>query len=382
MPWKHVDIMTLRQEFVSLASQQDANISQLCQRFGISRKTGYKWLARAAPDDPGALADRPRRPLKSPTRSSAAIEELVVRLRRQHPCWGARKLARRLQDLGHADIPTPSTVNRILQRHGLITDVASQASTAWTRFEHARPNDLWQMDFKGHFPTMAGICHPLTIIDDHSRYNIVLQSCSQPNGAQVQQALEAAFRRYGMPVRINVDNGSPWGSPSRPEHGITALTIWLIRLGIAISHSRPAHPQTNGKDERFHRTLKAELLSGQNFASLEQAQQAFDGWRHIYNHERPHEALGMAVPVTRYRPSALPYPEQLPEVSYRSGDLVQTVGWDGKIVLQGRRLKVSNALHRHRIAARPVSGEDGVYELYYGHQRFDWIDLREHPRQD
>jgi transposase InsO family protein len=382
MPWKNVDIMTLRQEFVSLARQQDANMSALCERFAISRKTGYKWLARSVAEGPPELVERSRRPRQSPTRTSDAVEELVVALRRTHPRWGARKLMRRLQDLGHADIPTHATVNRILQRHGLISDQASAASTAWTRFEHARPNELWQMDFKGHFPTTTAVCHPLTVIDDHSRYNIVLQACSQPNTEQVQQALEAAFRRYGMPARINVDNGSPWGSPAQHEHGITKLTIWLIRLGITISHSRPAHPQTNGKDERFHRSLKAEVLAGRHFGALDQVQQAFDQWRQVYNHERPHEALDMGTPVTRYQPSALAYPQQLPEVTYRSGDVVQTVGWDGKILLQGRRFKVSNALHKHTIAARPVSNEDGVFELYYCHQRFGRIDLREHSRQD
>jgi hypothetical protein len=216
----------------------------------------------------------------------------------------------------------------------------------------------------------------LTVLDDHSRFNVLLQACQRPNGDLVQQALIDAFRRYGLPLRMNADNGSPWGSPSKHEHGMTKLTIWLIQLGIKVSHSRPAHPQTNGKDERFHRTLKADVLKGKSFRNLDETQVAFDAWRQIYNHERPHDAIGMVTPVTRYRPSRLRYPEIMPKIEYPAGDTVITVGWDGKIVLDGHRLRVSNALHRHRIAARPVKDQDGVFDLFFAHQRFSQIDLR------
>lgn len=377
MPWKEVDMTTLRQEFISMARQEGVNMSALCARFGISRKTGYKLLARVAQEGPAGMADRSRRPLRSPSRANQSVEELVLGLRQTHPSWGGRKIQRRLLDLGHVDIPTPSTITRILHRHGLIEQQASERSTPWQRFEHAGPNALWQMDFKGHFETGAATCHPLTVIDDHSRYNLVLQACARPNREQVQAALQHAFRRYGLPLRINTDNGAPWGSPSQPEHGITKLTVWLIQLGIRISHSRPAHPQTNGKAERFHRTLKTDVLQGRRFTDLAEAQQAFNAWRQVYNHERPHEAIGLQTPVTRYRPSRLSYPERLPDVHYPDGDLVQTVGWDGKIVVAGHRFKVSNALHTHRIAARPRHEQDGVYDLYFAHHRFGKIDLRD-----
>lgn len=377
MPWKAVDIMTLREEFTDLARQEGANISLLCERFGISRKTGYKLLGRVAKEGRDGLADRSRRPLNSPGRTGTEIETRVIELRRQHPAWGARKLHRRLLDLGHEGIPSPGTITRILQRNGLIEAQASADSTPFQRFEHARPNDLWQMDFKGYFETVAATCHPLTIIDDHSRYNITLSACARPNRVQVQAALEDVLRRYGMPRRINTDNGAPWGSPSQPAHGITQLTIWLIRLGISVSHSRPAHPQTNGKNERFHRSLKRELLRGRHFSDLQQAQAAFNAWRHVYNHERPHEALGMSTPATRYQPSRIAYPQTLPPIEYAQGDVVLEVGWDGKVMLQGKRFKVSNALHRYRIAARPNQLQDGVFELYFAHQRFAKIDLRQ-----
>jgi transposase InsO family protein len=278
--------------------------------------------------------------------------------------------------LGQQDVPTPSTVTRILHRHGLIDEQASERSTPWQRFEHEHPNDLWQIDFKGYFETAKGTCHPLTVLDDHSRYNIVLRACARPNSELVQQALIDVFRRYGLPLRINADNGAPWGSPAKHEHGISVLTIWLIRLGIRISHSRPGHPQTNGKEERFHRTLKADVLQGRHFADLQDTQAAFDQWRQIYNHERPHEGIGMETPVTRYQPSRLVYPERLPEIEYLSGDVVLTVGWNGQIVFNGHKFRVSNALHRYRIAARPAKDQDGAFDLYFSHQRFGQIDLR------
>lgn len=378
MPWKEVAMLTLRQEFVSLAVQEGANRRALCERFGISPKTGYKWIERFTLHGQTGLQDQSRRPLHTPLRAAEPVEARVLALRNQHPTWGGRKIERRLQDLGYSDVPTASTITRILHRHGLISVAASDRSTPWQRFEHAHPNDLWQMDFKGYFATGQAICHPLTVLDDHSRYNLVLQACRRPNREQVQLALTAAFRRYGLPLQINADNGSPWGSPAKHQHGISALSIWLIRLGIRISHSRPAHPQTNGKEERFHRTLKADVLQGRLFPDLEQVQCCFDQWRQVYNQERPHEAIGMATPVSRYQPSRLAYPETLPEVSYPDTDMVLSVGWNGDVRFQQHRFTVSSALHGHRIAARPVPDCDGVFDLYFAHQRFDQIDLRDH----
>lgn len=381
MPWSVNDAPSLRLEFVQLALQEGANRRALCRRYGISPRTAYKWIARYQALADAGLTDRSRRPQHSPCRTGQALEQLVIALRAQHPAWGARKLHRRLLDLGHCPLPAPSTITDILHRHGLVSPHSSQCAGHWQRFEHAAPNLLWQIDFKGHFDTATARCHPLTLLDDHSRFNLVLAACARPNTATVQHVLTAVFERYGLPARINADNGSPWGSSSQPEHGITQLTVWLIRLGVRVSHSRAGHPQTNGKDERFHRSLQAEVLGGRTFAGLAQVQQALDAWRVVYNQQRPHEALGLATPISRYRPSQRQMPSCLPPIEYAPGDTVVQVRWDGRVDFAGRRLKVSNALHRQPIAFRPVAQVDGLYEVYFCHQRFMQCDLRALPSQ-
>jgi transposase InsO family protein len=368
--------MSLRQEFVLLARQPDANIRELCRRFAISPATAYKLLKRYAQQGQDGLADQSRRPQTSPRRTPTAMEQAIVAVRQAHPAWGGRKIWARLRELGHADVPPPSTITSILHRHGLIDPAATALATPWQRFEHAQPNALWQIDFKGDFPTPAGRCHPLTLLDDHSRFNLLLTACGRTHTAAVQEALTGAFRRYGLPVRINADNGPPWGSPRSPEHGMTDLTVWLLRLGIGVSHSRPHHPQTNGKLERFHRSLKAEVLNGRSFEDLQQAQRAFDDWRTVYNQQRPHEGIDMAVPLSRYRPSERPFPTTLAPIEYGPDDHVITVKWDGKLDFQGRRLKVSSALQHLPIALRPDVQEDGCYDVYFCHQRFMRLDLR------
>jgi transposase InsO family protein len=370
--------MHLRHEFVLLAQQEGVNRRELCRRFNISPKTAYKWIARFQQQGQAGLADQPRRPTSSPSQTEPSLEAAVIALRRQHPAWGGRKISSRLATLGHPPL-APSTITAILHRHGLITQTATDAATSWQRFEHAEPNALWQIDFKGYVTTPAGPCHPLTMLDDHSRYNLMLAACSHTHSQAVQALLTTCFQRYGLPVRMNADNGPPWGSPSQPEHGITCLTVWLIRLGIRVSHSRPHHPQTNGKEERFHRSLKAEVLNGRSFDNLQQAQIAFDQWRTVYNQERPHEALAMATPVTRYRPSARAFPAALPAIEYGSDDRVVTPGWNGSLKFERRTLKVSSALKGLPIAFRPLPQQDGCYDVYFCHQRFMHVDLRNLP---
>jgi transposase InsO family protein len=369
--------VTQRREFLALHEQHSVPMAELCRRFCISRKTGYKWIGRK--DD---LNDRSRRPLLSPAQTPEAVEAQVVALREQHSAWGGRKISRRLNDLGITCVPRPSTVTHILRRHGLLASRGAGQGDPYQRFEHAAPNALWQIDFKGDFPLSAGRCYPLTALDDHSRFNLVLQSLGGQGVDRVRPQLQAAFERYGLPERINTDNGSPWGTPMLPGQSLSQLAIWLVRLGIRISFSRPGHPQTNGKEERFHRSLKAEVLNGRSFHDHAHAQTAFDRWREVYNHERPHDAIGLAVPASRYRPSTRIYPDILPPIDYGPDDTVATVGWHGAVTFKGHHLRVSTALKDQPIALRPRTSEDGVYDLYYCHHRFAKLDLRENKTDD
>jgi transposase InsO family protein len=369
MPWQEASTMSLRQEFVMLATAVGANRALLCRRFGISRKTGYKWLDRARED--AALGDQSRRPHASPTRTGTAVETAILELRDEHPSWGARKLRRRLENLGWTDLPSPSTVQTILLRHGRIDPAQSMQHTAWQRFEHEAPNALWQMDFKGHFAVGASPCHPLTMLDDHSRYNLCLQACPDQRGTTVQGHLSGVFGRYGLPQRMAMDNGPPWGDT--PEHPYTPLVAWLIRLGVRVTHSRPRHPQTLGKEERFHRTLKAEVLR-QPFTDMNALQRRFDRWRHTYNFERPHESIGMQPPASRYVPSARSMPEQLPAIEYASADIVRRVQVKGYICYRGRHWSVGKAFAGYPVALRPTI-TDGLFDVYFCHQKVSQIDL-------
>jgi transposase InsO family protein len=376
MPWQPKDLMNIKREFVELALQEGANRRELCRRFGIGAKAAYALLARYAQEGDGAFTTRSRRPHGSPRRTAAAMEQALLELRRAHPAWGGRKLARRLTELGHPDVPSPATVTAILHRHGLITPAASVAAQHWQRFEHPEPNALWQIDFKGYFDTAGGKCHPLTVLDDHSRFNLALQACARPDTPSVREHLTCVFERYGLPLRINADNGGPWGSPRQAEHGLSELSVWLIRQGIRISHSAPYHPQTNGKIERFHRSLKAEVLAGHSFADLAQAQSAFEHWRGIYNCERPHQALGLRTPIERYCSSPRAYAGQLAAIEYSPEDTVQVVGWNGAVAFQGVKLRVSTALHRLPIAFRADPRADGFYDAFFCHHHFMRLDMK------
>lgn len=358
MPFRELTVLAERDAFVQEAAVPERNLSALCRQFGIGRRTAYRWLGRVAAGE--GLADRSRRPLASPRRTSPEMEALIVGLREVHPAWGGRKISRRLSDLGWPAVPPASTVTEVLRRAGLLGRRAGQPR-AFQRFEHEAPNDLWQMDFKGHVPCGSGRCHPLTVLDDHSRYNMVLQACSDERTETVQAALTLAFREYGLPRRIATDNGSPWGDG--PGHPYTPLGVWLLRLGIAISHSRPYHPQTLGKEERFHRSLKAEVLN-EPLLDLDTSQHRFDHWRQVYNYERPHEALGGAVPATRYAPSQRPYPERLPALEYAPGDLVRKVQDGGAVHVLGQVVRVPKAFRGHPIAFRPAEG-DGQYAVLF-----------------
>lgn len=368
------EVLTLsrRFEFVMLAQQEGCNFSKLCKCFGFSRKTGYKWLNRFQTHGAEGLSDLSRRPHYSPNKTKDLTEEAVVALRETHKTWGGRKLNRRLTVLGNRDVPSPSTITTILHRHEKIDLDESAKHRPFCSFEHPYPNDLWQMDFKGHFPIRVGRCHPLTVLDDHSRFNMLLKACADETAKTVKLALIDTFRQYGLPKRMTMDNGSPWRS-----HGVddlSALVVWLMRLGILVSHSRPYHPQTQGKDERFHRTLKADAIAGREFDDLAACQRKFDEFRDLYNLERPHDSLGLATPVTRYQPSQRPYPEVLPQIEYWPGDAVRKVQGKGEVYFKGELFLLSKALHGQPVAFRSLN-DDGRYAVFFCHQKLKEVQL-------
>lgn len=369
--------MSLREEFVKLAMQAGANRRELCRRFGIAPKTGYKWLQRYAAEGGGGLKDRSRRPRRSPMRTAADVEQHVLRIRRGVlGCWGGRKLAHRLVLEGGPEL-APSTITGILRRSGLLNQTAAPPRP-FQRFERAAPNELWQMDFKGHFPFFNGArCHPLTVLDDHSRFSVLLKACADQRDQTVRAVLTEAFRRYGLPAAMLMDNGSPWGAAGAQP--FTGFSLWLIRLGIRVSHGRPYHPQTQGKDERFHRTLNFEVLRHFNFTSFEHCQREFDAFRERYNLVRPHDALGLATPVDRYRPSPIPFPESLPPIDYPDELEVRKVQAEGWFSFRGRRFRVSKALRGYPIALRQSELGDSLREVLFCHQLLTTIDL-DHPR--
>lgn len=373
MPWAERDRMSLRQELVHLVATQKVSMTELCQRFQISRKTGYKWVQRFRTEGEAGLADRSRRPHHVEYHVPAATRDFLLAERQQHPAWGARKLRQRAQTQGLPAVPACSTITALLKREGVLHSAATAAPHAWQRFEHPAPNDLWQMDFKGPIPTRVTPRHALTILDDHSRFNLCLHGLAAQTCELVQAQLVTVFRQYGLPNRLLTDNGSPWGHTG--EQPYTVLTVWLIRVGIRISHSRPYHPQTMGKDERFHGSLNREVLQQAQWRDPAHLQQAFDRWRQVYNHDRPHEALELAVPATRYEPSLRAYPESLPPIEYDTGVTVRKVQQKGEVHFQGQIFEVSGAFRGYPVGLVPTK-EDGIYDVRFCHHTIKRIDVR------
>ncbi len=318
--------------------------------------------------------DRSRRPHRQHRRTAEATERLVLDERSLHPGNGPCKLQRRLQNKGHLVLPSATTFARILKRHGFINPLESQKHVAFRRFERLGPNELWQMDFKGHFALASGQrCHPLTLLDDHSRFLLCLQACADETGPTVREHLLALFHLYGLPMQILCDNGSPWGCPTSEY---TSLAFWLLRQGVHVIHGRPLHPQTQGKDERFHRTLKDELLCRHDWPSMDVTQKRFDAFREDYNHHRPHQALDMLAPISRYRVSARRFVGENPPLEYDCSEITRTVKSKGEITFRNRFYYIGRAFHSHTLALRPYK-RDGLYSVCLGSIALGLIDLCE-----
>lgn len=358
--------MDERQKFVHAALSDRFKMSELCARFGVSRRVGYKWLARFESEGRPGLADRSRAPHRCPHALAPELVELLVAERTAHPFWGARKLLTVLA-ARHRKIPTwpaPSTVADLLARRGLVKRRRRRRKPVHpgvVRPDTAAPNDLWTADFKGEFRTGNSLyCYPLTIADLHSRYLLTCRGVLSTKTVMAKPVFEAAFREYGLPIAIRTDNGVPFATQSL--HGLSYLNVWWMRLGILHQRIRPASPQENGAHERMHRTLKREAIKPVR-ATCAAQQRNFDAFRREYNEERPHEALGQVTPASRYRPSRRSYPEQLPAIEYPGHFLVKKITTGGTFRFRDRLLYLANSMVNQPIGLEET--DDGVWTIWF-----------------
>lgn len=373
MPWKETTTMSEKQKFIQKLTNSNNKITKLCEEFGISRTTAYYWKKRFEAEGYAGLLERSRKPLHSPSKTTKEIELLCLSIRSLHSTWGGDKIRRHLLNEGCITVPSEKTIDRILKRYGLITEEESQRHTAWKRFEHEFPNDLWQMDFKGDVRIGDQVCYPLTILDDHSRFCLCVKVCFDHSTETVKQALIEIFTQYGLPKRMTMDNGPPWGYSKEQRH--TKLCAWLIKQGVYVSHSRPAHPQTQGKLERMHRTLKEDLLSRYYFKDMDELQEGFDEWRRVYNEIRPHGAINHDTPAQRYKKSDRSYSDKEPEIHYDDSFIVRMVQRDGEISLNGKLYHVSSAFHGYPVGLKPAQ-HDNLMEVHFCSQKIALIDLK------
>jgi Transposase and inactivated derivatives len=361
MPWGRKTVKEMREEFVRRALNKEKSKSALCREYGISRPTGDKWIKRYQNGEP--MEDQSKRPFRSPRKTNAETEEKIVALRKAHPAIGAKKLKRMLENQGDF-APAYSTINTILHHNGLITSEASRAATPCIRFEMAQPNDMWQADFKGHFAMKDGKrCHPLTIIDDHSRNCVCLDAKDGETYEGVRKSLIDVFVQYGLPSTLLCDNGNPWGTSQ--STGYTQFEIWLMELGILTKHCSIRHPQTQGKDERYNGTLKRELLKYRQLENLCDAQKTFDEYRKFYNHKRPHHALDLDTPSQHYAPSARKLPGKIREWEYSNEYTVRTVKETGYLTFGGQGYFLSESLGGKHVGILECGEGNGLFKICY-----------------
>ena len=365
MPWKDKTVEELRKEFIEAANTA-SNFSSLCREFGITRKTGYKWLKRCEESDD--LTDRSHVPHCIPGKTPEEIERIILNLRSENPGWGAKTLRKVLENNGYANLPCVRTINNILLRNGCISEAESQKRKEFIRFQREYCNELWQVDFKGDFALLDGTrCFPLDILDDCSRYCLRAEGKSNTQG--VRQSFEATFVEFGLPKAILSDNGAQFAGF---KGGYTQFERWLMDLDIIPIHGRIMHPQTQGKIERFHRTMKTELLEHRIFANLSEASVALDQWRIKYNEVRPHEALGMKCPAEVYIPSQRSYPTKIEPYEY-SGlyHMIKVNNW-GYLRFDNIRVFLSETMADTYLEIRPT--ENDSFWVCYRNYRIAEID--------
>jgi putative transposase len=365
MPWKETDPMNERVQFIAAYLSQVYSMTELCERFGIRRNTGYRWVRRYTLQGVMGLQEKSRAPHRCPHRLSEAVETALLEAKRAHPNWGPRKLlpylARRRPDL---PLPAASTAGALFQRAGL-----SQSRTRRRRHRHPgtiplqakAPNAVWTADFKGQFRTGDGLyCYPLTVADAYSRFLLSCTARLSTKQIEARPIFERLFHEYGLPEAIRTDNGAPFATPA--FCGLSKLSVWWIKLGIRHQRIAPGRPEQNGAHERMHRTLKAEATRPPE--RHQRAQQArFDRFCREYNTERPHEALDYRTPASLYRPSPRPMPTKLPTPAYPGHYLVRRVSNAGTFRFQTRQLFISDTLLQEDIALEETG--DGIWSIYF-----------------
>jgi putative transposase len=366
MPWKEILPMDERQRFIYDYQQNLCTFTELCRHYAISRKTGYKWLARFQAEGVSGLREQSRAPHGCPHQTPTPLAQRVIRTRQRHRRWGPKKIIAYLaQHAPETDWPAPSTAGDILQRADLILPRRRRAKPEsfgppFTPMN--RPNTVWATDFKGHFKTGDGLyCYPLTVEDGCSRFALAAHALPSTEHAGVVPIFEALFEQYGLPAVIHSDNGTPFASQAIRR--LSRLQVWWIKLGIRPELSAPASPQHNGRLERFHRTLKAETTHPPA-ANLRAQQRLFDQFLTEYNQVRPHEALGQTPPATHYAPSLRPYPRCLPELTYPRHYEVRRVSRDGAFRWASADISLSHVLANEIIGLDPIATD--VWTVYFG----------------
>jgi transposase InsO family protein len=354
----------------------DETMAELCRQYGIARKTGYLWAARYEVEKLDGLRDRSRAPRRHPNQTPDEVEQRILELRREHPRWGPKKLRKTLSDRDHeVTWPAQSTIGALLKREGLtIPQIRRRRTPPYTQpfLAAIEPNQVWCADFKGWFKTAdQDRIDPLTITDAHSRYLLRCQIVERTNTEHVRAIFETAFREYGLPLVIHTDNGPPFAS--RAIAGLSALSVYFIKLGITPERSRAGHPQDNGRHERMHRTLKAETASPPA-ANRRAQQRRFDQFQMEYNEVRPHEALGQNTPASCHRRSAREYPSRVPKPEYPAGMQVRQVHLRGQILWKGEPIFLTEALRGEPVGLEQL--DDRFWLIYFAHLAIGRLDTR------
>lgn len=377
MPWSIPDLMSIRLEFVAEVLARRRPLVVLCAQYGISEKTGYKWLARFKAGGPGALQDASHQPRHCPHATPDAQRQAILALRRAHPTWGARKVRAVLQDQQPTVWwPAPSTITTLLHTAGLIAPRRRRARSLPGALAPAltasEPNALWTLDYKGQFTTGDGhYCYPLTLVDSASRFLLACAAHRRIGTAAVQATLAQSFRTYGLPHAILSDNGAPFASVHAPRR-FSALSAWLVQLGIRPLFTQPRHPEQNGRHERMHRTLKAEATKPPA-RSVTAQQHRFDAFRDEYNCLRPHEALALTPPARVYHPSERPWPARLAPLTYPGDYLVRRIAPGGVLNWHQHQIYVSTTLAGQCLGLAPVSSTH--YDVYFADYLLGTLDV-------